>query len=131
MAGRLALRIAVLASLLLLAACAAPTFSPYTVEISDPQKFDADLVLCQGYAAAYPKTLSVQAIGAGTVVGAAQNAAGAAVNPLVPVIGALGGAAQATISGLGAFGTNERKIIISCMIAKGERSGAYLVLEPN
>lgn len=117
---------------ILLLGCAPSTpFEPYTIDIQSQPRYAADLAECRLAANNYPQKLSPQAIGAGAAVGAAQNAPGAAINPVVPAIGALGGAAQAAINGMGAFGANQQKIIISCMKQKGANSGAYLVIDPN
>lgn len=116
---------------LLLCACAAPTYQPYTVEVIDPIIFRSDLSLCQGYAKAYPQAFSPTAVVAAGVAGGLQNAPGAAVSPLVPVVGALGSAAEAVLSGIDVLNSNQRKIVIMCMTQKGIRSGAFLVLDPN
>jgi uncharacterized membrane protein len=114
---------------LFLSACA--PYSPYAVEISDQTLFTADLKTCQTYAASYRAGFSLGGIASAAAEGAANNAPAAAVNPLVPVLGALGGATSATISGLDLMDSSQRKIVARCMTLKGERSRAYLVIDPN
>ena len=113
-----------------LAACADLT-PPFAIDIKDQAAYDADLKDCTAAAKAYHKSLSLGAVASGAVIGGAQNAAGAAVNPLVPAIGALGGATTAAVSGIDALGLNQQKVLNLCMDRRGERSRAYLVLEPT
>lgn len=113
-----------------LAACAAE-ISPYAVEITDRAQYAADLKACQGYVQEYPKHFSVGAVGAGIVEGAAQSAAAGAINPIIPAIGALGGGVQAGMEGLNLSSENGQKMVALCMAKKGERSRAYLVMDPN
>lgn len=120
---------------LLLSACVSPyaPYSPYVVEIqgdAGQAKLKADTTLCQGYSQDYSPGLSLGEISSGAIKGAATNAPGAAVNPLVPVIGAVGGATTALITGLDLLDDQRRRIVVECLKQKGNRTGLYLVLDP-
>lgn len=116
----------------MLAGCATPqTFSPYVVEISHPDTYSADLALCRTYAEDYSRGIDIGSIGSGAAVGAAQNAAGGAVNPLVPAVGALGGASTAVINGLDLLDAQAIKVLLRCLERKSDRNHAYLVLDPE
>lgn len=120
---------AILAALGLLSACA--PFTPFAVEISDQSQFTSDLSTCQGYATLYHPGINPLDLASSGALGAIQNAPAGAVNPLIPVIGALGGTTTAAINGLDLLSTNQRKIVTLCMAAKGDKSGKYLVIDPN
>jgi hypothetical protein len=116
---------------LLLAACASPTIEPYAVEVTDKAQYTADLVACARYAQAYSKPLSLSAIGESGIKGAASNASSAAVNVLVPVLGAAGNATTELLNELDLLSTQQRAVFVKCWDKKTERDRSALVLEPN
>lgn len=128
--------------------CASPSFTPYTVEIAGAHgaidctkspdsgtAFCTDLKACQHYAAAYDQSLSVRRLAQATVTGAALNGPAALVSPpTAPVVigaSALSSGASEIAGELGVIGANIDKITAHCLHDKGQKSGAYLVIDPN
>lgn len=105
-------------------------YRPYVVEVRDQAALDSDIAACRRYAEAYHRPVDAGGVGSHAATSAAANAAGAAINPLVPVIGGLGGAGAEVITDLDMAGVVGRKIFVKCLDRKGERSGAYLSLDP-
>lgn len=103
----------------------------YIREIKDQPALDADFAACRTYAGDFKTGVSLSKITEGTIKGGAGNAAGAAVNPLVPLLGAAGGGLTELVNGLDILTTTQRHILIDCLEKKSARSGAYLVLEPK
>lgn len=124
------MRKALLALPMLLAACASPTIAPYAVEVTDQAQYATDLTACTGYAKAYHKGLSLSAIGESGIKGAASNASSAAVNVLIPVLGAAGNATTELLNELDLLSTQQRAVFVKCMDKKTERDRSALVLEP-
>lgn len=111
--------------------CAVTLPPPLVFEVKDTAAFNADFTACKGYAAIARPRLSVRRIGTAGGRYGLQNAPGAAVNPLVPAIAALGGAASETLDELNLLGQAEQRLVTHCMERKGDKSGAYFVLDPN
>lgn len=123
-----------MASALALAGCAVPlvaTPGSDVTEITDNAALMADESVCQSYALAYRKGFSVTDVASAAAIGGLQNAPAAAVNPLVPVIGAAGGAGTAVVSWLDLIGANRACVFWTCLREKSRVSRAYLVLEPR
>ena len=106
-------------------------YQPYIKDIKDPVALAKDQGVCLGYAQAYKPVLSASAIATAGVQGGAGNLAGAAINPLVPVLGAVGGAGSELLSQIGILNNDQRRVFLLCLAHRGLRSGAYDVLDPN
>ena len=125
---------AVALSAIFLAGCSTvQTLEPYAPahEIADQARYKSDEDTCRGYALAYHKGLSPTAIGSQAIQGAGQNLAGAAVNPLVPVIGAAGSGGAELANELGLTDTAQVKVFVTCLKVKTQKDGSALVLEPE
>lgn len=118
-----------------LVACAAPSFMPFTVEITDRAAFTADLAACPKYAAQYQQSLSVRRVAQTAAAGAVSNGPAAVINPAVGGVviglGAASSGASEIAGELGVIDLNVDKITAHCLHDKGQRSGAYLVIDPN
>ena len=118
--------------LVIVGGCASvDSYSPYVVDISQPDVLIVDEKQCLAAADAYTAPLNLNAVASGAAQGAANNASGAALNPLVPVLGAAGGATSALLSGLGVLNNDQRRVFLLCLSHRGERSHAYNVVDPN
>lgn len=126
MAGRSSL-----AALLPLALCACAGYAPQPIEVTDGVKYQADLVACSAAAAAYKPKLDLGSVAAGAGTGAAQNVVGAAVNPVVPVIGAAGGAGSALVTGLDVMGHARANVARHCLIDKLAIDHSAIVARPE
>lgn len=119
-------------ALLLLSGCGGVAeYNPYIVDISQPQTLVDDKRDCLGYALGYKPGLNGSAISSAAAQGAASNLAGAAVSPLVPVLGAAGGAGGEFLTEMGLLTTAQRRVFLICLSHRGERSRAYNVIDPN
>lgn len=117
---------------LALAGCSSvASYAPYVGDVVDPAALAADEKDCLVLALAYATPVDLSAIGAAAAKGAANNATGAAVNPLVPVLGAAGAATSTALSQLGILNDDQRKVFLRCLEHRGERSRAYDVIDPN
>jgi hypothetical protein len=120
-----------------LTGCAAPTFTPFTVEIANTGAFRADLAVCQKYAAQYRQSLSPRRVLESSVVGASSNAptavatADPGIGAAVIGLGAASAVGNEVAAELGLIDLNVNKITASCLHDKGERSGLYHVIDPN
>ncbi len=121
----------VLSAACLLTGCATAPPTPMVFETKDQVSFDADLALCRTHAAAARQSLSASGIATAGGKAALQSAPSAAINPLVPAVAAAGGATAEALSELNILGQVERHLIVHCMERKGDKSGAYFVLDPN
>lgn len=106
-------------------------WQPYVREVTDRDRYAADADLCRQYALDYKPGLSLEAVGSGAMRGAAANAAGGALEPLVPAVGALGGATGEVISGLDLLSADAKKVFVICLRSKTEKDGSALVLDPH
>lgn len=113
-----------------LAGCASPG-PPLAFDVKDGAAYDADLATCRTYAAAARPRLSASSVGVAGGRSGLQNSAGAAINPAVPAIAALGGAASEALNELNLAGESERRLVVRCMERKGDKSGAYFILDPG
>ena len=126
------MRILLALPVILLAGCnTVASYQPYITDIKDPGRLAADKVDCLGRAQGYTTPMSASAIGTASAQGAAGNLAGAAINPLVPVLGAAGGAGSELFKQLGVLNNDQRRVLLLCLAHRGLRSGAYDVLDPN
>jgi hypothetical protein len=115
----------------LLAGCVGTIPAPKVFEVKDQAAFETDFTLCKGYAAKAGRGLSIGDISTAGAKAGLENAPGAAVNLGVPAIAALGGAASETLTELNVLGQTQRRLTVHCMERKGDKSGAYFVLDPN
>lgn len=115
-------------ALLALSGCS--TYVPQPIEITDPKQYAVDLGLCIAGAAAYKPTLSLPSVGYGAVSGGASNAAGAALNPLVPLAGAAGGGLSALSNGLDLMGQARDNVLRHCIEEKTRRDRSAIVADP-
>lgn len=128
--GIIMIAAALIALVMCLSGCAT-AYEPYAVEIAKPDQYASDLKACQAYAAAYKPKFDAPGLAESAGEGAAGNAVGAAVNPLVPVIGAVGAVAQTLLSDLGLSQADRKKIVARCMKEKLRKDGAGLPVDPN
>lgn len=103
---------------------------PYAVEVRDAAQLQIDINNCRVYALNYKRNLSVSAIGTQALKGGAQNLAGAAIQPYVPVLGAAGSGGAEALEELGLTDTAQQKVFIRCLYAKTDKDQSALVLEP-
>jgi hypothetical protein len=114
-----------------LSACATkPVPAPITFEITDWTSFRADLAMCRVYAQQARQSLSLSSVGTAGAKAGLATAPTAAVNPLAPVIGVVAGASGEALNELNLLGQDERRLLANCMRRKGDKSGAYFVLDP-
>lgn len=106
-------------------------YEPYVQDIVQPAELIKDEIACRDYALAYATPIDLSAIFTSAAQGGANNASGAAINPLVPVLGAAGGATSAALSQLGILNNDQKRIFLRCLEHRGERSRAYNVMDPN
>lgn len=106
-------------------------YHPYVGDIENQAILDKDEADCASYAKAYSTPLDVDAISSAAVQGGARNASGAALNALVPVLGAAGGASSELLSEVGLLNDDKRKVFLRCLDHRGVKSGAYNVMDPN
>lgn len=123
---------AALFAAIFLSGCASVAdYRPYVVDVVDPATLARDERECLAAAEAYSAPLSIGAIANGAAQGASNNASGAALNPLVPVLGAAGGATSVLLSEIGLLNNDQRRVFLLCLSHRGERSRAYDVIDPN
>ena len=129
----MASRVAILwASLLFLLGCSTlDGYQPFVADVSQPSVLLADESHCLRIAQSYSAPLSIGTIGTAAVEGAGNNLAGAALNPLVPVLGAAGGASSALFTDLDLLSTGQRRVFLRCLDKRSELTHAYVVLDPN
>lgn len=106
------------------------SYEPFAL-VRDRGAYLTDLNTCRAKTRDWHHRLSARSIAMQGARGGASNAAGAALNPLVPALGALGSATDETLRGLGATSAEKIIILSKCMRALGQRSGAYDVIDPN
>lgn len=117
---------------ILLSGCSSVmAYDPYSVEIKNPVLYGSDTQICRTYASDYNKGISLKKISESTGKGAANNLSGAALNPLVPVLGAIGGGSGETLDELGLTDTSQIHVFVICLRKKTELDGSALVLDPN
>jgi hypothetical protein len=119
----------VLALLVLTSGCA--HWQPQPLEIPKPDIYAADLAFCMGAAANYKAPFDLSEIFYGGVSGGAQNLTGAAVSPLVPIIGMAGGATSSLTTGIDAFGHAKDNVLRHCMIDRTRIDGSALIADPS
>src|SRR5580692_4439048 len=77
------------------------TYQPYITDVTDPAALASDKAACLSYAKAYKPPTDLGSYAAAAGVGGGNNLAGAAINPLVPALGAAGGVAVAAMKAVG------------------------------
>ena len=103
---------------------------PYAPEVNLPAQYQGDVRACRGYALAYHRNLSISAIGRQAALGGAQNLAGAAVQPYVPLLGAAGAGGAEALEELGLTDLAQQRVFVRCLYVKTEGDKSALVLEP-
>lgn len=98
---------------------------------ADPAQYAKDWTLCQAAAQAYKPSLGLPSVAYGAISGGAQNAAGAALNPLVPVLGAAGGGMAALSNGLDVMGQVRENVARHCLLEITRRDHSALVADPS
>lgn len=117
--------------LLLIGCSTVADYRPFVGDVVDPAALRRDEGECLVMAKSYSAPLSLGGIGTAAVEGGGNNLAGAAVNPLVPVLGAAGGASAALFAGLDLLSAGQRRVFLRCLDHRGERSHAYSVIDPG
>ncbi|WP_298800081.1 hypothetical protein [uncultured Devosia sp.] len=120
----------ILACCAMLCGCAQP-YVAMPIEITDRDQFQADLNECAQAAASYQPHVSATAVALGAVGGGVNNLVGGVVNPLVPVIGAAGGAGAALAQGLGVMSQSKRNVAKHCMQDKTSRDHSAVLANPD
>lgn len=115
---------------LLLAGCAT-AYVPVPIEVTDLQRYAADVDLCLAAARAYQPRASVGSVARGAIEGGSQNLSYAPINPLIPVLGAAGGAAGAGLIGFDITGQVRRNVARHCLEEKTRRDGSAIVANPE
>jgi len=126
------MRLVVLALLTALGGCVS-SYSPLTLEISDPVRYAADLKFCQAAGTAYKPKASVADITESAVEGGANVISYAPLNPLIPVLGAAGGAATAASNATGYDLTGRTKTNVArhCLYDRLAADHAAIVAKPE
>ena len=120
----------ILALPLILMGCAIP-YVPVPIEVTNEAAFKIDVAECLAAGDAYASKLDVMDIGASAVTGATRNAAGAAVSPLMPLIGAAGDTTTQLITGLNIMGHASANVARHCLDEKTHRDGSAIIANPN
>lgn len=116
---------------LLLCGCAGPVYVPQPLEIINHRQYIIDALFCQKAAAAYRSRLDVSSVAYDAISGGAKDASGAAINPLVPVLGAAGGATSALADGLGVLGRARQQVAKHCLIERTRRDESAIEADPD
>lgn len=109
----------------------ARTYAPVIVEVTDAAQMQRDLTQCHAAADNYAPGVSAGRVAQRAAAGAASNAGGAALSPLVPVAGAAGGVAVALIDGYDLTGQSGIRILVRCLEEKSRRDQSFLIADPN
>lgn len=126
------MRFAAVALAFILSGCGfASGYQPYIQDITDHAALAEDEIACRDYALAYHTPIDLNSILTSAAQGGARNASGAALNPLVPILGAAGGATSEVLSQLGVLNNDQLRVFLRCLEHRGERSHAYNVMDPN
>lgn len=117
---------------LALAGCAGlSSYKPFVIDITDAGALTKDQNDCLAIAQTYRSPISIGSIGTAAVEGGGNNLAGGALNPLVPALGAAGGASAELLKDIDLLGSQQRRVFLLCLDHRGERSHAYSVVDPN
>lgn len=114
----------------LLAACST-AYEPEPIEIVDQARYAADVAFCKDAGGKHKAKLNVANIAVSAAQGAGNNASGAILNPLAPVLGAAGGASNSLITGLDVMGHASANVVKHCLEEKTHRDGSALLANPN
>lgn len=118
---------------ILLAGCASTAPEPVAIRVNDAAQYAADLALCQAAGAdqRFRPSLSIGDIAFGAISGGAKSATGAVVGgPLVPAIGAAGGATDAMAQDLDAFGKAGANVTRHCIHDATMQDRSALIADP-
>lgn len=125
----------ILALSALLSGCASvENYQPYITDATTPAdqaQLAKDRIDCLARAKGYVAPTDIPSFGTAAAVGAGNNMAGAAINPLVPALGAIGGIGVAAMKAIGLNGADQVRVYLRCLEHRGLRSGAYDMLDPN
>lgn len=126
------MRFLIACALLMLCGCATVPSDPADVfEIADQAQYTADLATCRTHLAEHQarKHISVGPVISGAAQGAGQNLSSAAINPVIPALGAAGAASSVLYAQLDPLGTSAQKFLNDCVKQKTERDHSALVIE--
>lgn len=123
---------ALLLALPLLSGCVS-SYAPLTLDVSDPVQYAADLKFCQAAGAAYTPKASAADITESAIEGGANVISYAPINPLIPVLGAAGGAATAAsnATGFDLTGRTKTNVARHCLYDKLATDHAAIVARPE
>jgi hypothetical protein len=126
------MRLIVLALLIALGGCLS-SYIPLTLEVSDPVRYAADLKFCQAAGAAYTPKVSAADIAQATFEGGAGTISYFPLNPLIPVLGAAGGAATAAsdATGYDLTGRTKTNVARHCLYDRLAADHAAIVAKPE
>lgn len=106
-------------------------YVPLTARINDPVQYQKDLAECHLVADGYRPGINTGNVAQSTFNGAANNAGYGVVNTLVPVAGAVGGAAVALVAGIGITGQDSITILVRCIVEETRRDNSAVVADPH
>ena len=115
---------------LLLVGCSTQYIS-VPIEIFNNDQYLADVSECRQAAVAYHPQLHILNVVIGAVSGGAENAVGGVINPLVPVVGAAGGASSALAEGLGVLSYARQNIFKNCLLEKTRIDHSAITANPD
>lgn len=117
---------------LLLTGCVdVTTYQSYITDVTDPVALAADKAACISRALSYQAPTDLGSFATAAGVGGGNNLAGAAINPLVPALGAVGGLGVAGMKAVGLNSADQVRVYLRCLEHRGTKSGAYDMLDPN
>ena len=119
-----------LAFLIPLAGCVAPMAST-PIEIANPTLYQADVEECRTAAANYSPVVSASSIALGALSGAIGTVAYTPINPLIPGLGAAGGAANAAVAPFDLTGSIRANVYRHCLIDRTSRDHAAIIANPD
>lgn len=102
-----------------------------TLSVYDQGLYQQDVLFCQTSAAKYSPDFDGNSIALGLVQGGAANISEVPLSPLVPVIGALGGAASSGANSLDVFGQAQSNVFKNCLHDKTMQDRSAILVNPN
>jgi len=107
------------------------SYVPLTARVDDPVQYQKDLDECHLIADGYRAGVNKGNLAQGAFSGAANNVAGTAISPFVPVLGAVGGAASSLVSGFGITRQDSITILVRCVLEETRRDHSAVVVDPH
>ena len=121
----------ILGACLMLASCAAAVEIPQAIDVNDAERFEADKTACWAVAQKYEPQVSIASVGFGAASGAGNMISYAPLNWLMPVLGAIQGAAQSVTAGLDLAGQQRANVYKHCLRDKIANDRAAIVANPD